>query len=396
MKKIIFLLVAISSLSVYSQRIMSEKVNFFDINLPQKQLAENVKTYKVIVETPYTLTTEDVDQQSLIDFEQEKTDYAQVVAQSEEDYLLRVSEHKDAVQLAKDKYEIEMKDFKELSLIERLALTDQGKKPQLQTPAKPVYVKPSEPVYRKPNYNDYLIFDNQALSDNIKLHGYDKGGEDVLFLVNISKMNFQENGGQTFYSQPTRLQVIENGTPIHENMFNEESKFLTSSSSNTIDLNRYEKKNVTKLIKEIESYINHQFGFEPVASTIEIEYPKNKKREYDALEKAKIIAVSAFRKLTDNANVDVLKRVKDELTKAKDLWKAEIKKVNYSDKKALYNKDIATMIYFNLLKVDIVLKDKESAHATIDEIQHVKIDLDLNYSDDKTLTKLEEQVYKMK
>ncbi|WP_412986322.1 hypothetical protein [Pontimicrobium sp. IMCC45349] len=396
MKKTIFFLVAISSLSVYSQRILSEKVNFFDINLPQKPLAENVKTYKVIVETPYTLTAADVEQQSLIDFEQEKANYAQVVEQSKVDFEQQLKDHDEAVAQAKEKYEIEMKDFKELTLLERLALTDQGKKPQLKTPSKPVYRKPSEPIYRKPNLNDYLIFDNQSLSDNITLHGYDKGGEDVLFLVNFSKMNFQDNGGQTFYSQPTKLQVIENGAPIDEKTFHDESKFLTSSTSNTIDLNRYEKKNVMKLIKEIEAYINEQYGYKPVAASIEIGHPKNKKREYDQLEKAKIVAVSAFKKLTQNANVDVLKRVKGELEKAKGIWKAELTKVNYSDKKALYNKDIATMIYFNLLKVDIILKDKDAAHATLDEVQNVKIDLDLNYTNENILNKLENQVYNMK
>ena len=395
MKKIIFLLVAISSLSVYSQRILEDKVNFFDINLPQKPLAENVKTYKVIVETPYTLTTEDVEQQSLSDFEAEKANYANVVAQSEEDYQLRLKEHDDAVELAKEKYNIEMKDFKELSLLERLALTDQGKKPQLKTPAKPTYVKPSEPVYRKPNFNDYLIFDNQALAHDIELHGYESGGEDVIFTINFSRMNFQENGGQTFYNQPTILQVIENGSPIHEKTFNEESKFLTSSSSNTIDLNRYEKKNVMKLISEIENYINEQFGYKPVSSSISIGYPKNRKREFDQLEKAKIVAISAFRKMTEDASLDMRERAKGELVKAKDIWKAELKKVNYTDKKALYTKDIATMIYINLLKTDIFLKDKASAHATVDEIMNVKIDLDLNYTDEKTLTQLEEQVYKL-
>lgn len=396
MKKFIFFLIAISSLSVYSQRILSEKVDFFDINLPQQPLSENVKTYKVIVETPYTLTTEDVEQQSLIDFEEEKTNYAQVVEQSKVDYQQRLNDHDEAVVQAKEKYNIEMKDFKELSLLERLALTDQGKKPQLNTPAKPTYAKPSEPVYRKPNFNDYLIFDNQALSHDIDLHGYNKGGEDVLFLVNISNMNFQENGGQTFYSQPTQLQVIENGATVHEKTFNEESKFLTSSSSNTIDLNRYEKKNVMKLISEIETYINDQFGYKPVASSIEIGHPKNKKREFDQLEKAKIIAISAFRKMTEGASLEMRERAKGELIKAKAIWKSELTKVNYSDKKALYSKDIGTMIYFNLLKVDILLKDKESAHSTLDEVQNVKIDLDLNYNDENTLTKLEEQVYNMK
>jgi len=114
---------------------------------------------------------------------------------------------------AEARYNKEMKDFKDLSLIERLALTDQGEKPQLKVPAKPTYLETREPVYVQPNLDDHLIFDKQILADNVELIGYEKGN-DLLIVINITKMAFQDNGGQTFYAQPTNLKVMKGATII--------------------------------------------------------------------------------------------------------------------------------------------------------------------------------------
>ena len=74
---------------------------------------------------------------------------------------------------------------------------------------------------------------------------------------------------------------------------------------------------------------------------------------------------------------------------------AELKKVDYSDKKALFNKDVAKAIFFNLIKIDISLKDKIQAEETLKAIQNKRIDLDFNYDEKAMFTRLEEQVYKM-
>ncbi|WP_353777729.1 hypothetical protein [Winogradskyella sp. 3972H.M.0a.05] len=391
----VFVLVTILSCAgIQAQRALSEKVDYFSLRTPNNPLDESIKTYKVIVETPYTLTVEELNAKSLEDFEKEKENYANVVAESEKEYEERLASYDDDVKKAEARYDKEMKDFKELSLLERLALTDQGKKPKLKVPAKPTYVKPREPVYVKPNLDDHLIFDNQVLADGVELLGYEKGS-DILFIINISKMVFQDNGGQTFYSQPTSLKVLKGAETIAEKNFDEEFKFLTSSSSNTINLDRYEKNNVNKIMKEISQYINEEFGYIPVASSIKIEYPKNRKREYDILENAKIKAISAYRKLRKDASFDTRARSKSELEAVRDIWKSELAKVDYKDKKAVMNKQVAKMIFFNLMRVDISLKDKTQAEETLNMMQERRIDLDLNYDEKARFTRLEEQVYNM-
>ncbi|MUU77544.1 hypothetical protein [Winogradskyella endarachnes] len=378
----------------HSQRAMFEQVRYFDVKTPKNPLDASINAYKVVVETPYTLTEEDVKTQSLKDFEEEKSNYSNVLKESEAEYQEKLASYDDDVKKAEERYDKEMKDFKELSLIERLALTDQGKKPKLVVPAKPKYIEPREPVYRDPNLNDYLIFDNQVLADGITLSGYERG-EGVLFAIDISKMEFQTNGGQTFYSQPSKLTVLNGATVIDEKTFDEEFKFLTSSSSNTINLDRYEKNNVNKIMEEINDYINSQFGFVPVAATIKIEYPKNKKRDYDILENAKIKAVSAYRKLKEDTSSELREKVRSDLNNVRDIWFSELNKIDYKDKKAVMNKDIAKIIFFNLMKVDISLKDKAKAEETLNLMQEKRIDLDLSYDEKGRFTRLEEQIYNL-
>lgn len=396
MKKYILLtltFVVVSSAS-FAQRALSEKVSYFDVRTPNNLLDESVKTYNVDVTIPYTMTAEELNAQSLADFEIEKANYANVVKESELEFEERLAGYNDDVKAAEARYDKEMKDFKDLTLLERLALTDQGKKPQLKVPAKPRYVLPREPVYVLPNYDDHLIFDNKVLADGIKLLGFERGN-DIFIAINISKMVFQDNGGQTFYSQPTSLRVMKGTETLTQKTFDDAFKFLTSSSSNTINLERYEKNNVLKIMREINTFLNEEHGFIPVASTIEIEFPKNKKREYDILENAKIKAISAYRRLKKDSSSETRARSNSELLELREIWLSELSKIDYKDKKAVMNKAVAKMVFANLLRVDISLKAKALAEETLGLMQERRIDLDLGYDDKAKFTRLEEQIYKL-
>ncbi len=383
------------SSALFSQKRIAESVSYFDISTPVQPLDESIKTYRVVVNTPYELTSQDIETESLAAFEEEKAAYDELVKQSELEYQEKLANHDKDVQDAKDVYDKRIKDFKELSLLERLSLTEQGKKPELRIPKRPVYVKPREPKYREPNLNDYLIFDEKSMADDVELLGFEKEDNGLLIEINFTKMNFQQNGGQTNYSQPTTLTLTSNGSIIHEKVFNEESKFLTNTSSNKINLSRYEKSNVLKLMGEIETYLNDQFGYKPISTSITIAYPKNKKRQYDALEKAKVKAISAYRKLNKDADIDSREIAKKGLLDIQNTWREELNKINYQDKKAVMNSNVAKMIFFNLLRVDLSLKDKAAAEKTFNEIQDKIIDLNLSDTEERTLASLEKQMYKL-
>jgi hypothetical protein len=389
---LIFLVV--SQFSAYGQRALSEKVDYYDVRMPNNPLDESVTGYKVVVETPYTLTVDQLNAQTMAEFEQEKANFANTLEQSKLEFEDKLNNYDEEVKLAKERYEQEMKEFKSLSLLERLAITDQGKQPKLKIPVKPTYVEPLKPQYVQPNLDNHLIFDDQVLADGIELLGYEKG-KDIMFIINVSKMVFQDNAGQTFYSQPTTLKVMKGAEVIDETVFDNEFEFLTSSSSNTINLDRYEKDNVKKIMKNINTYINEEFGYIPVLKSISIEYPKNKKREYDDLENAKIKAVSAYRKLNKDTSLADREKAISILEDVRKVWKSELERVDYSNKKATMNAKVSRMILFNLMRVDLTLKDKAQAEETLELIQEHRIDLDLGYYEKEELTKLEEEVYKL-
>ncbi len=391
---ILFFTVILFNISCFSQRILTEDITFYDVILPNKTLDENVTTYSVVVKTPYTLTAEDAKRISLEKFEEEKNNYQNLVAKSKLEYEEKLNNHDEEVAKAKEVYETEMADFKSLSMLERLALTDQGKKPTLKLPAKPQYVEPREPIYREPNLDDYLIFDNKVLADKINLNGFEKG-TDLTLVVNISKMTFQDNGGETFYSQPFNIKALKGTENIYDKTFGEEFQFLSSSASNTINLDRYEKQNVNKIIDQINTSINEEYGYTSILSKIVINYPKNKDREFDALENSKNKAISAFRKLTENVSQEKRTRAYKELEDVRNTWLSELEKVDYSNKKATFNAKIGKSILFNLLRVDVILKDKDNAEEILAKMQESRIDLDLNYNEEKEFTSLEEKVYQL-
>ena len=75
-----------------------------------------------------------------------------------------MKEHDAEVAKAKERYELESAEFKKLTMLERMAMTDQGKSPRLVVPATPSYYKPAPPVYQEPNLNNNLIYDNKLLA----------------------------------------------------------------------------------------------------------------------------------------------------------------------------------------------------------------------------------------
>jgi hypothetical protein len=59
------------------------------------------------------------------------------------------------------------------------------------------------------------------------------------------------------------------------------------------------------------------------------------------------------------------------------------------------NNEVAKIIFFNLMRVDISLKDKAQAEETLSAMQEKRIDLNLSYDEKAAFTRLEEEIYKL-
>jgi hypothetical protein len=375
-----------------AQGITSEQVDFRLPVIPKTPIDVANRTFRVKVTSPYTLKTDDIIAQSKVDFQAELKEYDKVVAASEVEYQKKVANYDQDAAKAKEKYKLESEEHKKMTLLERLAVADQGKDPKLTMPTKPQYIKPQPPVYTKPDLNNYIIVDNEVLASEVQITGFSREGNYVDIALDIKRMNFQDNAGQTFANQPTKLIVKVNGAEKINTSFFQEFKLLSTSPSNNLNKPLEEKYYLTKVISHINGFLDDNFGVRWINPSVKISTVKNKGK-YDELEKASIYVSTNLRKLNPE-NAEMTAAALTGMQKGIDIWKNTLTKIDYKDKKADMNPKIATYIYFNLIRLNIALRDKKEAEKYLNELQEQMIYLDLSYDEKAELKQFENGIYK--
>jgi hypothetical protein len=387
------LLLLFLSVANYAQNISDESVEYQILKSPKIQTEQSNRKFKVTVTSPYNLTADDVIAQSKKDFEAELKNYDKVVANSEVEYQKKLSNFEADVANAKAKFELESAEFKKLSMLERLTMTEQGKNPKLVTLTKPQYYKPIKPEYRDPNLNDYIIVNNSVLATQVNINGFSRDGNYADVLLDIQKLNFQDNAGQTFANQPTKLVVKVNGVEKVNTTFFQEFKFVSSSPSNNINKPLAEKNFLNDVIVAVNQYLNDTFGYQVLKTSVTLLSVKNKGSKYDDLEKANIYVSTNLKKLNPE-NETMTSAAMSGMQKGIDIWKSTLTKIDYKDKKSDFNAKIAEMIYFNLIRLNLALNAKVEAEKYLNEMQENMIYMNLSNDDKNSLEKIENEIYK--
>ncbi|MEZ2336032.1 hypothetical protein AB6735_10375 [Mucilaginibacter sp. RCC_168] len=382
------------SAALYAQNISTETIEFQLLKQPQVVLDESVKSFKVTVTSPYNLTTDDVIKKAKADYQKSVNDYSSVVVGSEKDYQQKLKDYDGDVQKAKDKYETESAAFKKLSMLERLTLTSDGKNPKLVMPAKPVYYKPQSPVYVEPNLNNYTIVDNNVLASQIAVTGFTRGDADIDINADIKQVNFQDNAGQTFVNQPTKLVIKIKGVEKVNTSFFQDYAFLSSSPTNNINKPLEEKNHLTRVIKSLNDYINNLYGFQASAKSVKILSVKNKGK-YDDLERADIYVKTNLKKLQPT-NSEMNTAAFANMQKGVDIWTQTLSKVEYKNDKADFNDKIARYLYFNLINLNIALNKRMESEKYLNQLQDNLVYIKLSYDEANELKKMEKDVYQLK
>lgn len=380
------------SFAINAQSIISEKVDYRLPVVAKFPIEPNNRTFKVKVTSPYTLKTDEIIAQSKVDFQTELKNFDKVLAASEAEYQKRLASYDQDVAKAKEKYKLESAEYKNMSMLERLAISDQGKEPKLVLPTKPIYIKPSAPEYRQPDLNNYIIVDNEVLASQIAITGFTREGNYLDVSVDIKRMNFQDNAGQTFANQPTKVNVKVNGIDKLNASFFQEYKLLSSSPSNNLNKPLEEKYYLSKVINQVNTFLDDNFGIRWVNPSIKICTVKNKGK-YDDLEKASIYVSTNLRKLNPE-NAEMTAAAMTGMQKGIDIWKDTLTKVDYKDKKADLNAKIAAYIYMNLIRLNIALGNKKEAEKYLNEFQENMIYMDLSSDDKAELKQFENSIYK--
>lgn len=376
-----------------SQSISTESVEYQLLKEPKIMVEKDFRQYSVVVTSPYNLTTESVMAQSKVDFENDLNSFDKRVADSHKDFQQILVDYDNDVAKAKEKYRIESEQFKKLTLLERLTMTDKGQNPKLVIPNKPVYVPLSKPVYHEPNLKNYVIIDNNVLASQININGFNKEGNYLAITLDIKKTNFQDNSGQTFANQPSTLIVKQKGEEKINKTFFQEYEFVSSSPTNNINKAEAEQTNVKKVIAFINSYLNETFAFQPVKGIVLLRTVKNK-GQYNDLEKADIYVSTNLKKLNP-ANPQISASAMTGMQKGIDIWKETLTKVDYQkDSKSDFNAKIAKAVYFNLINLNLALGNKTEAEKFLNEMQENLIYMKLSSSEEEELKASESKIYK--
>lgn len=394
-RSFLVVMLLIMSSTNQAQNISAENVEYQILKSPKTPIDVSHRQFKVTVTSPYNLTADDVIAQSKIDFEADLKNYDKVVANSEAEYQRKISNYESEVATAKSKFELESAEFKKLSLLERLAMTDQGKNPKLVTPSKPDYYKPAKPIYSNPNLNEYIIVNNSVLATQINISGFTRDGNYADVMLDIQKLKFQDNAGQTFANQPTKLIVKVNGVEKANTTFFQEFKFVSSSPSNNINKPLTEKNFLNEVITTVNQYLNDNFGYQLLKTSVKLLSVKNKGGKYDDLEKADIYVTTNLRKLNPE-NEAMTASAMTGMQKGIDIWTNTLTKIDYKDKKADLNAKIAQMVYFNFMRLNLALNNKVAAEKYLNDMQENIIYMKLSYDDENELKQIENQIYKSK
>lgn len=379
----------------HAQNINSENIEIQVLQQPKTLLPPASRNYKVTVTSPYNLTKEDIIRQSKADHQKALDNYDKQVAESEKEYQQKLKDHAVEEKKAKEKYDIEMAEFKKRTLLERLAMTDQGKDPKLVIPAKPEYYKPAPPVYREPNLNDYIIVDNNVLASQVNITGLQKGGNYLDISIDIKMANFQDNAGQSYVNQPTKIIVKAGGIEQSNASFFNEFEFVSSSPTNNINRPLEEKRYLIKVMAFINQYLNDMYGYQAIKKTVKILSVKNK-GSYDDLEKANIYVTTNLKKLQADPDTTMNMVALTNMQKGIDIWLQTLQKIEYKNSKADLNARIAKFIFFNLMRVNLALDRKAEAEKYLNQLQENLVDINLNNEEERELNELEKQIYKRK
>jgi hypothetical protein len=387
---LICLLSVISINQLKAQNISSEIIDFQLLQQPKYVIEGSSRNFKVTVASPYNLTAEDVIKNAKADHQKALSNYDKTVSDSEIEFQQKMKEYESELLKAKEKFALESAEFKKLSMLERLSMTEQGMNPKLVVPNKPVYVKPAPPIYSDPNLNNYTIMDNNVLASLITVDGFSRGSGFLDINIDIKGVSFQDNAGQTFANQPTKLVVKVNGVEKSNNIFFQDYTFLSSSPSNNINKPLEEKNHLNKVIAFLNQHLNFNYGFPLVKKSVKIQSVKNK-GEYDDLTKADIYVTTNLKKLQSDNAINSISFTN--MQKGIDIWVQTLGKIDYKNSKAVYNAKIAEFIYFNLIRLNIALGKKAEAEKYLNQLQENLVYIKLTYDRQRELELAEKEIY---
>jgi len=395
MKKNLLLIALLFALStINAQNIQTIGVNFTQTLFPKKTLPGNIKNYAVTVTTPYLKDDSSFRKIAEDKYQADLKNYPNTIAEAKKKfYDVEIANYNVKVEEAKERYKLESEQFNKMTTLERLALID--KKPVLQIPPRPVYYDPPMPRLESINVGDVIIYNPETLAKSyIKLNGFGDSNdglqikidfkgfeyvEPVASLVNVENYNPQTK--EKFYTKqtqfvtkfrhPTLLQVSIDGKNLSSGIFQGTSEFQTKATSSKPTRLYIERQEIESIMANINHYLNDQYGYVTVSRYANLYTVKNRKGEYDDVEKARDFAISGYKNYTQHQE-DAVK----DLANAISIWEKIMTEVNYDDSKARIDEKVGTAMLKNLIFACIITNEFEKANKYLTDFKSLRLSYD--------------------
>ena len=395
MKKNILLIALSFALStINAQNIQTIGVSFTQTLFPKKTLPANIKNYAVTVTTPYLKDDSTFRKIAEDKYQADLKNYPNVIADAKKKFdEVEMVNYNVKLEEAKERYKLESDQFNKMTTLERLALID--KKPVLQYPQKPVYYHPPQPRLESINVGDIIIYNPETLAKTyVKLNGFGDGTdglqikidfkgfeylEPVASLVNVENYNPQTK--EKFYTKqtqfvtkfrhPTMLQVSIDGNNLSSGIFQGTSEYQSKATSSKPTRLYIERQEIESIMSRINQYLNDQYGYVTVSRYATVYTVKNRKGEYDDVEKARDFAISGYKNYTDHQE-DAVK----DLANAIAIWEKIITEVNYDDSKARIDEKVGTAMLKNIIFASIIINEFEKANKYLTDFKSLRLSYD--------------------
>lgn len=322
---------------------------------------------------------------------------------NQEEYDRAVAEYPETVKAAKERYDeslarydADLAAYNEKStakkLVEKTILDENNK------PVKPGnFYPPSKPYLREVRHqkvfnkemlaNSYLKLDgftnstDNALKITVTLYGFESSD----FVLKSSESSYYNSKTkqtskvmkywyEISYKNPINLKIeTPNGEIIINETFAQFNEFVlnktpeTQGSQPNINRDSYieslQSKIVESNMKEINDFINNNYGFPKYKREFEIYRVETKKMNYDDYQTAFESAVAGYKMLISDK-----KGAFEKLNTAIAFWEKAYAESDINDKKARINSDITIITLFNLIEAKIWTDEYAKAEEYLNKI----------------------------
>ncbi|MEE4196367.1 MAG: hypothetical protein V2I54_01875 [Bacteroidales bacterium] len=331
-----------------AQRTYNENVSFSYTRNPLQPLPKEIKTYSV--EPLLTYAEEVATQQE--EWENEK---AEMIARNEE----------------------EKQEYKDKSLGNKLlsnALLDE-KKPEDIVIEEKYFAKVYDPetVSAKISLDGYETGENSDLGVLISMNGFDYLVEEIVEEEKKDDVVKKEYKYKISYRHPMEVKLVNRSTDeeiFYSDMpaFNDYKTTKTRGFSSKYALQNYWKDNnlsvLSKLdeqiknenLKELDKFLDNQFGYTTLKRTAEIGMVKPRKYDYDEYTSAFENIFMGYSYLLDNAE-----EARQYIQEAVNLWEAALKESDPDDRKARIDNKVTAITHLNCAQAYVWLNDFQKA-----------------------------------